>query len=51
MLPLGTLCHDLEHKGSITFWGQGTKAKTKIFVQKMCDDHIKRYKFVDNRDG
>ena len=42
-LPLGYWCHTEEHKGSITFWLQGSKPKTKIFIQKLCDDHIKRY--------
>lgn len=42
-LPLGCLCHNAEHAGHVTFWGQGTKSKTKIFVQNLCDEHIERY--------
>ncbi len=44
-LPLGCLCHGLEHQGVLTFWGQGTKAKTKIFVQNICDEHLGRYEY------
>jgi hypothetical protein len=44
MLPLGKFHHDEEHRGSVTFWKQGTKAKTKIFVQELCDKHILKYK-------
>lgn len=52
LLPLCSIpdffCHDSEHKGAVTFWGQGTKAKTKIFVQDLCDKHIERYKEYKN---
>ena len=47
-LPLGCLCHGLEHGGAITFWGQGTKAETKIFVQGICDEHLRRYENENN---
>lgn len=47
LLPLCTLpgidCHGKEHRGAITFFKQGTKSKTKEYVQKLCDEHIKRY--------
>ena len=43
-LPLGYFCHAAEHRGVISFWAQGTKAKTKIFVQKLCDKHWEKYK-------
>ena len=43
-LPLCWSCHDLEHRGATTFWGQGTKAATKIYVQQLCDNHLKKYK-------
>lgn len=47
ILPLCTIpgvdCHGAEHKGAVTFWEQGTKAKTKIYVRKLCDEHIERY--------
>lgn len=47
ILPLCTIpgidCHGKEHKGAVTFWGQGTKSQTKSYVQGLCDEHIKRY--------
>ena len=36
-------CHQLEHKGAVTFWGQGTKAKTKEYVRQLCNNYIRRY--------
>ena len=48
ILPLcsipGFNCHHLEHKGVITFWGKGTKAKTKVYVQSLCAEHLMRYR-------
>ncbi len=45
--PLCTLpetdCHGAEHRGAVTFFKQGTKPKTKEYVQKLCDEHIERY--------
>ena len=47
ILPLCTIpgidCHGKEHNGAVTFWEQGTKAKTKIYVQGLCDGYIKSY--------
>lgn len=42
-LPLGYFCHLVEHKGHVTFWGQSTKHKTKIFIQNLCGEHMERY--------
>ena len=42
-LPLCYWCHSEEHEGAVSFWGKKTKAKTKEFVQGLCDNHIKRY--------
>jgi len=42
-LPLGCICHNKEHGGHVSFWGQGTKAQTKIFVRNLCNEHIDRY--------
>lgn len=47
-LPMCKACHGAEHDGAVTFWGQGTKAKTKIYVQKLCDSYIKKYKEEQN---
>jgi len=43
-LPLCFFCHSLEHRGSITFWEQGNKAKTKKYVQGLCDYQLEKYK-------
>lgn len=47
LLPLCTIpdinCHGLEHRGSVTFWEQGTKAKTKKYVQQLCNEHLREY--------
>jgi len=47
LLPLCNIhpliCHDREHRGAITFWGQRYKAETKVYVQKLCNEHIQRY--------
>lgn len=42
-LPLGVLCHDKEHSGHVTFWGQGAKPKTKIYIQNLCYEHMEKY--------
>jgi len=44
LLPLCKFCHTQRHdKGAITFWQQGTKAKTKTFCRKMCDEYNYKY--------
>ena len=43
-LPLCFDCHVLEHRGAITFWQMRTKAKTKKYVQELCDYYIEQFK-------
>jgi len=43
-LPLCFTCHSVEHRGSITFWAQGSKAATKKYVQEICNYHLERYR-------
>ena len=45
-LPLCFWCHAQEHAGTISFWGQETKAKTKEYVQRLCDEHLLKYEEV-----
>jgi len=49
LLPLGVFCHALEHSGSVSFWGMGTKAATKKYVQKLCDQHIQDFNHGRNK--
>ncbi len=46
-LPLCTIperdCHREEHKGAVTFWEQGDKASTKLYVQNKCNEYINEY--------
>lgn len=42
-LPLCRNCHAKEHMGAVTFWGQGTKELTRVYVQMLCDWSLKKY--------
>ncbi len=44
LIPLCYSCHNTMHKwGVISFWEKGSKPKTKIYVQKLCNNYIRRY--------
>jgi len=42
-VPLCRHCHALEHAGAVTFWNQGTREKTREFVEMVRDWHISKY--------
>jgi len=42
-LPLCHHCHALEHAGAVTFWNQGTREKTREFVEMIVDWHLTKY--------
>lgn len=44
VLPLCFTCHAKEHAGSLAFWEQGTREKTREYVQKIINWHLNKFK-------